>query len=253
DAHGMLPAPDEMLQTPAPTPTPFKADGRPDQTVMDIIANESFSVYQRDVSAGNIGEEAFRIQRRLGQLGYLAATADGNFGRHSDLALKYFQRRNGLPETGIADETTQKLLYSYNAAQSDQYVSQYMAVVDVSDQRVYIFMWTGAAYDTLTKTMVCSTGTEKDPTTLGTFQAAGRMSEWYYFDEYDVYARWVFIIHGGEWFHSVLYHQQGGVPTGGSVKKLGQRDSHGCIRLAVDEAKWIYENCSNGMTVIVQD
>ena len=38
-----------------------------------------------------------------------------------------------------------------------------------------------------------------------------------------------------------------------SVRKLGRRASHGCIRLTVEDAKWIYDNCPAGTTVIIQD
>jgi hypothetical protein len=34
---------------------------------------------------------------------------------------------------------------------------------------------------------------------------------------------------------------------------LGTAASHGCIRLTVEDAKWIYNNCSSGTTVIIYD
>jgi len=38
-----------------------------------------------------------------------------------------------------------------------------------------------------------------------------------------------------------------------SVSNLGRRASHGCIRLTVDNAKWIYSNCPVGTTVVIQN
>ena len=35
--------------------------------------------------------------------------------------------------------------------------------------------------------------------------------------------------------------------------KLGSPASHGCVRLCVRDAKWIYDNCSLGMQVIIYD
>ena len=34
---------------------------------------------------------------------------------------------------------------------------------------------------------------------------------------------------------------------------LGHRASHGCIRMKVKEVKWIYDNCPEGTTVVIQD
>ena len=34
---------------------------------------------------------------------------------------------------------------------------------------------------------------------------------------------------------------------------LGQPASHGCVRLCVRDAKWIYDNCSLGMSVTIGD
>jgi len=41
------------------------------------------------------------------------------------------------------------------------------------------------------------------------------------------------------------------VPGMGSVNKLGSPASHGCIRLKVEDARWIYNNCPAGTTVTV--
>ena len=37
-----------------------------------------------------------------------------------------------------------------------------------------------------------------------------------------------------------------------SYRKLGTPASHGCIRLAVKNAKWLWENITDGTTVVIQ-
>ena len=37
----------------------------------------------------------------------------------------------------------------------------------------------------------------------------------------------------------------------GEFDKLGNLASHGCVRLAVNDAKWIYDNCVSGTTVTI--
>ena len=35
------------------------------------------------------------------------------------------------------------------------------------------------------------------------------------------------------------------------VYKLGSKASHGCVRLSVEDAKWIYNHCPAGTTITV--
>lgn len=55
------------------------------------------------------------LQSRLNALGYAAGSADGYFGSRTYRAVRNFQARNGLSVTGIADPTTQQVLYSSSA------------------------------------------------------------------------------------------------------------------------------------------
>ena len=52
-------------------------------------------------------------------------------------------------------------------------------------------------------------------------------------------------------FHSVLYNQKEGKVTQSSVNHLGSKASHGCVRLSVEDAKWIWTNCPANTKVIV--
>lgn len=249
DADGMDEVLDEAL-TPEPTIT---ADGTVTDEWFDYIQHGFDPLACANASVGSSGTDVKRMQRRLYVLQYIAAGVDGGFGEHTEVALEYFQERNGLDATGVLDEATRAKLFSNTALSSDQYVSLYMAKVSVKDQRVYIYKWTGSGYTALVHTFVCSTGTKENPTILGTFQASGRNGEWYYFEDSHVWARYAFVITGGYFFHSVLYNQKGGDPTSSSVRNLGSRASHGCIRLQIEDAKWIYDNCSAGMTVTIYD
>lgn len=63
---------------------------------------------------------------------------------------------------------------------------------------------------------------------------------------------------GGQRFHSIAYYR----PNGSSVKyehtavydgRLGMRCTHGCVRLALENVKWIYYNATAGTTVSLYD
>lgn len=241
---------DLPLAEPEPTTDPL-TDASITPAVMDYINGDlPFTIYRRDVKKGDTDIEALRVMNRLHTLGYLY-DPDGVFGDLSDLALKYFQRKNGLPENGVADHATQMLLFSILAEEAEEYVFPYKLIVDVSDQKVYVMEWTGSTYEGPIDSFICATGTKENPTPLGTYQASGKTgNEWYYFKEFGCYAKWAYHIVGGVLFHSNTVNEPKGNPGDGG---LGHRASHGCIRLKLADAKWIYFNCPEGTTVVIQE
>ncbi len=241
---------DEPLTTPAPTSDPL-TDASITPAVMDYVDGYlPFTLYRKTVSKGDSGDEVLRVQTRLKQLNYLY-DPDGSFGELSDLAVKYFQRKNGLPETGIADEATQNVLFSVRAIESEEYIFPYKLIVDVSDQKVHVMQWLGDCYAGPVNSFPCASGKKDTPTPIGTYQAGGKTGdEWYYFKEFNCYAKWAYHIVGGVLFHSNTLSQPKGNPSNGG---LGHRASHGCVRLRVEDAKWIYFNCPEGTTVVVRD
>ena len=237
--------------TATPAPTPYAPDGEITDSLLDFFKADSFDVYRQTVRNGDKGTEVERVQRRLHQLKYLYS-ADGTFGNLTENALKYFQRKNNLDQTGVADESTQRLLFSPNAIESEEYVFPYKLVVDLSDRRTYVYRWTGDGYKERIATFKCCVGAPKTPTPQGTFQGSGPAGgRWYYFKDFNCYAQYAWRIQGGILFHSVTYSRPN-ENSGGSTRSLGRAESHGCVRLTVSDAKWIYDNCPMGTTVVVQ-
>ncbi len=244
--------------SPTPSPTPYAPSAVIDDDLLHYFQSDNFEIYRQTLRSGDSGREVERLQHRLGQLGYLYNYINGPDGSYGDLtanALKFFQHRNNLDQSGIADERTQRALFSADAIKSTEYVFPYKVVIDVSDQRTYIYKWTGTSYGEKVHTFKCSTGTKKTPTPLGTYQADGPAGgRWYYFKEFDCYAQYAYRIFGGILFHSVIYGSKSeSTLQRGSVRNLGRRASHGCIRLEVKNANWIYENCPRGTTVVIQE
>jgi hypothetical protein len=103
------------------------------------------------------------------------------------------------------------------------------------------------------KAFVCSVGQKGTETILGTF----RTKEKYRWKALmgDVWGQYSTRIVGGILFHSVYYYENGNPATlaNREYNKLGSAASHGCIRLTVEAAKWIYDNCPVGTTVIIYD
>lgn len=62
---------------------------------------------------------------------------------------------------------------------------------------------------------------------------------------YDFYCFYASGIGGGSWIHSLIYTNNY-APTKISDGRLGMNISHGCIRMAINHAKWVYKNCPIG-------
>ena len=84
----------------------------------------------------------------------------------------------------------------------------------------------------------CVTGAPGSPTITGVYRTTGykRMSL-----TTDSRARWCTQISGGYFFHTIL----------ASESELGNSLSHGCVRLAIPSAQWIYNNVGRGTTVVL--
>lgn len=98
------------------------------------------------------------------------------------------------------------------------------------------------------KAMLCSTGGHWTP--LGTFHTSSKY-RWrsLYFGVYGQYAT---RITGPILFHSIPYTRQNPASLQkGEYEKLGTSASHGCVRLAVEDVKWIYDNCGYGTKVTI--
>lgn len=90
----------------------------------------------------------------------------------------------------------------------------------------------------------CSDGAPGTPTVEGTFRVG---SKGYYFDSGSARCYWYTQFYGNYLFHSVLYYKNGTLMDG----RLGMALSHGCVRLNINNAKWIYDNIPVGSTVCV--
>ena len=97
------------------------------------------------------------------------------------------------------------------------------------------------------RAMVCSAG---NATPIGTFPLGEKM-HWHTLNG-PCYGQYCTRITRGFLFHSVWYYRR--TPSSLAVKeynKLGTTASHGCVRLMVADAKWIYDNVPSGSSVII--
>nr|WP_275951554.1 L,D-transpeptidase family protein [Faecalicatena contorta] len=120
----------------------------------------------------------------------------------------------------------------------------YIILVDRSAHKVGVFQgwqgnWSNIAF------WDCSDGAPSTPTVEGVFRVG---IKGYYFDSGNARCYWYTQFYGDYLFHSVLYNKYTGALSDG---RLGMALSHGCVRLDINNAKWIYDNIPPGSTVVV--
>lgn len=102
-------------------------------------------------------------------------------------------------------------------------------------------------YTVPVKAMLCSTGAD---TPVGTFRTPARY-RWQLLMG-DVWGQYCTRITGGVLFHSVWYYEKDpSTLSNRQYNNLGKMVSHGCVRLNVEDVKWIYDNCPLGTTVVI--
>lgn len=104
-------------------------------------------------------------------------------------------------------------------------------------------------YTVPVKAMTCSVGAA---TPLGVYNTPIKY-RWKLLME-DVWGQYSTRIVGGILFHSVWYYEMdASTLSAKQYNKLGTTASHGCVRLTVIDAKWIYDNCPIGTTVEIYE
>ncbi|SEF42956.1 L,D-transpeptidase catalytic domain [Eubacterium ruminantium] len=94
----------------------------------------------------------------------------------------------------------------------------------------------------------CNCGAEETETPTGEFTTAAKIL---YFGPEDEYRCWYATQFFGEClFHSVIYDVDD-APNWVIDGRLGVNTSHGCIRLLLENAKWLYDNIPYGTKVVV--
>lgn len=227
----------------------FAEQGKLTVRAQEALQGDDLIVFTGEIGAESDESEVRRLQNRLESLFYPIGNggADGKFGEGTAEAVKLFQTESGLEPTGVADEKTQRALFSEDAAGN---WTPYKLVVSLDDQRVYVYQLNDQKEYEHIKTFICSTGLE-DATPRGVYSATTEpLDRWHYFVEYECWAQYAWRIIGNYYFHSILFDERDeDTIRWGSVYALGYKASHGCVRLEVESAKWIFQNCEAGTIV----
>lgn len=130
------------------------------------------------------------------------------------------------------------------------YDMPYYIIVDCSNNITTVY---SSLDNSVVRQMICSTGTARTPTVQGTFTMPEKWketdrTEWSPLIE--GYGKYASRIKGSYLFHSFMYDAPDeSAVNWESYAAMGTSASHGCIRLYLDDAKWIMNNCLPGTKV----
>jgi len=223
-------------------------------------------------SAGDTGDSIKEIQTSLNKFGF-KLSVDGSFGNKTLWAVKKFQSMNNIPETGIVDQVTLDKLslkptkettyvppVTQTASSSTSDTSIEAAVnkkglssstsylIWINTKMLYTYVFTGSeGHWDLVRSMKSTIGKPSTPTIKGTFTVQGKGSYFTVPDHEEWICKYYTQFYGDYLIHSVVYDRNNKLIDG----RLGMRLSKGCIRVSLDNAKFIYYNVPRNSTVYV--
>lgn len=139
------------------------------------------------------------------------------------------------------------IIFPMNTTNEVKAAAPYYVQVNKNTNVVTVFQnKVNGVYKNPIKAFVCSVGMA---TPSGTFYTQAKY-RWHTLMG-PSYGQYCTRIVGGFLFHSVWYYENGKNDTisVAQYNRLGTTASHGCIRLTVADAKWIYDNCPIGTEV----
>lgn len=262
NTQNLLYSRDARSQQQSPLQAKYTATPAPDGTTPSPTV-----AFDKKLKKGSGGAAVSRVQQKLKDLCYYAGNVSGSYNNQTINAVKRFQEQNGLPADGVVGVETWDALF--NAAgvvppdatpkptpiPEEKPTPSFWILVDVNNQVTTVYSKDrNGEYTVVVRQMLCSTGMKATPSDVGDWTLNGRKATWCYFPKWGSHARYWTRINASIAFHSVIYNTTNLMDLSvSSYKKLGKRASHGCIRLTVNDAKWVYDNVPAGTVVTIRE
>ncbi|MDO4851546.1 MAG: RICIN domain-containing protein, partial [Actinomycetota bacterium] len=145
-----------------------------------------------------------------------------------------------IPTSYTPDSVLQRALNHADARGSS---TRYLITVDLSNTRTIVFEGSRGDWTPI-RNWTVSVGAPSTPTVTGDFTVSDRG---YSFGSGYTCYYWT-RFYGGYLFHSVLYNEGTRTIQDG---RLGYKISHGCVRMNINDAKWIHDSIPSGTHVHV--
>jgi len=191
--------------------------------------------FNRDDSNGAWGKNIAQVNLLKGQSFTLVCSVSNTEGTaQSSIAVEW-------KEPGQDPEATKPSMKTEHSDPSNYYID-----VNLSLQKVTV-LYKGSQI----RSMLCSGGLPETPTPLGTYKTNQKIY-WSYVPRFGQGAYYWTRFYGSYLFHSVPHDINKNMLLE-ELAKIGSPASHGCIRLYLEDAKWMYENLPLGIEVNIHN
>ena len=198
-------------------------------------------IFSKDDSNGAWGSNIAQINLTQNEAYNLACDVKNSEGSsNSSITLNWVAGINTSTssETNSGDSNQQETSIDYSNP------GNFRIDVNLAAQLVSVYY-----IENLIKSLKCSGGTAENPTVTGTFTTNQKIYyEWV--PKFNQGAYYWVRFYGAYLFHSVPFDKNGNM-IAEEASKIGTPASHGCVRMALEDAKWFYETLPLGIKVII--
>lgn len=159
---------------------------------------------------------------------------------------EYLDKNSSITEASSRALTNTILPTNINTLNIESSTS-YLINVNIKNQKTYIYKGKADNWQ-LIKTCPCSTGIAGDDTPSGSFSIKEK-GDWFFSEKYAQGGKYWSQITGDILFHSIPFAKD---KTTVLDYTLNKPSSHGCIRLSIEDSKWIYNNIPKGSKVLIK-
>jgi lipoprotein-anchoring transpeptidase ErfK/SrfK len=226
--------------------SPLGKDNAPEQPYTKVIAEKEEGEAKEHINPGSRGYGSQPAARQNKEKEHINPGNPGNTANPGNAAGPSKENSGIASEKETGGNSTEKETGGKAPGLFVPPERGYWIEVLVEKQKVRIYK-----DGQLEKEWLASTGTPDKPTPLAVFAIQNR-GEWFFNPKYNQGAKWwvSFKDWGIYLFHSLpMDRNQQIIPE--EAAKLGTPASHGCVRLEVDNAKWIYDHIPQGTPVYI--
>jgi hypothetical protein len=249
-------------------PANGKAEIVEEEAYYGVLADDS-DLYNLDFDRELVKQIQKALNKFLRKNGRKTISQDGVFGPATAQAVKYYQYKKKLTIDGICGPKTLKSLgidpsgitayprWVPNLEESFAKSTSGLAMhLNLGSHKLEVYRLVDGEWR-LIRVMLAATGNYSK----GSFTDLGDLmvgkAKHHYISGTSNGKGWrgyyALVLQKGDCMHTVLAHKKNGEWVFDDESALGHDVSHGCVRLRVENAKWIYDNITPGTPCVIDD
>ncbi|MGL4571569.1 MAG: L,D-transpeptidase [Clostridium sp.] len=162
-----------------------------------------------------------------------------------------YNKKNGTNSNSTAEASSAKIVSAINTQNINslnlESTSDYLLYVDTPSQLTHIYKGSKNNWS-LFKSLKCATGKEGTETPSGVYTIKNR-DTWFFSKKFNQGGKYWVQFDGDYLFHSLPFAEDQKTIVDYT---LGKPVSHGCIRLALEDSKWLYDNIPTDTKLIIK-